>query len=235
MAKTEQTVTENIEAGTQSVRIDSRQLAYPRRGTVDSEMRRPIWVASFAAVVIQWSTIGASLLIAYKTPTEGLSCRSGSYLIYGVLGTFVWLSLLTSMLLSHKVMLRYQEEHEKDTSKDFSLQEEPDNAYRRTSRHAWLCATAVILRRIGKFVAVVNALWLIVSSLLEFTGLYDNCWCSSVQFSLREHAWIVLFKGKEDLRTTAIGPWVGGLAMTLIVCTVACICFDLGCRKKSDD
>lgn len=232
MTKPEEPSPSQVEDAQRS--INSAQLAYPTWGRIDSDMRRPMWVGSFAAMVVQWGTTGASLLIAYRTPTRGLSCRSGSYLIYGVLGTVSWLCLFASMLVSHEIMLRYQAVHEANPSIDLSHREDPMNTYARNKAHAWLCAAAVGLRRLGKFVAGVNAVWLIVSSLLEFIGLYDNCWCSGVKLGLGNRGWIVLFKNEENLRNSALAPWIGGLAMTLIVCTVICICFNLGCRKKSD-
>ena len=54
-----------------------------------------------------------SVIIAYLTPVRGISCRTGSYLIYGVLGTLAWWSLAGSALLSHAWLLGYQRQHQK--------------------------------------------------------------------------------------------------------------------------
>lgn len=201
--------------------------AYPEWREIDSDVRTRIWIGSLAAIFLQWGTTGPSILMAYLTPTKGLSCRSGSYLLYGAMGTMVWLCLLVSMLLSHEVMLRYQHVQERPSA-DF-------RQYTRTFPHACLCAASVCLRRIGKFLAGVNALWLIVSSLLEFIGVYDNCWCSGDVVGLGDHGWIVLFKNKADLRNKALGPWSGGLSITCLICLVSCACFYIGCLESDDD
>lgn len=55
------------------------------------------------AVVLGWGTIGVGLLIAYKSPTVGLGCDSGGYLVYGACATSSWIVLvaLLSAYLSH--------------------------------------------------------------------------------------------------------------------------------------
>ncbi|KAF8866331.1 hypothetical protein BDZ45DRAFT_578983, partial [Acephala macrosclerotiorum] len=37
----------------------------------------------------------------------------------------------------------------------------------------------VVLRLFGKFLAFINTIWVILTSILQFTNLYDNCWCSA--------------------------------------------------------
>ena len=154
-------------------------VAYPEWINIPSDAFRRIIGASLTAMFVQWGTTGASILIAYKTPTVGLGCRSGSYALYGVLGTVSWLCLLTSMLLSHEVMLRYQQQHRNHPTTDFRRHppQPTTTTYTRTWTHSALCGLAVISRLFGKFLAVANTLWLIGSSLMEFTGGFDNCWC----------------------------------------------------------
>lgn len=153
-------------------------VAFPKWSDIPSPIYRRILAASLWGLFVQWGTTGASILIAFLTPTIGLGCRSGSYLLYGVLGTTVWVCLLTSMLLSHEAMLRYQKEHRINPSMDFRLRPQPKspnpNQYSRDRTHSAFCAAAVILRYIGKTLAVINTLWLVISSLMEFVGGYDN-------------------------------------------------------------
>ena len=211
--------------------LDTRPiLGYPKWIDIPSDIHMSILAASAAALFLQWGTTGGSFLIAYLTPTVGLGCRSTSYLFYGSLGTISWLCLLGSMLISHEVMLRYQEIHVDNPSIDFRLYNNANspNHYERSWPHWFLCGAAVILRITGKTVAVVNTIWLILSSLLEFVGAYDNCWCNSNYFGMRDQGWAVLFKGTEDLTAAARLPWGGGLAMTLIVCSVVSLVFFFG-------
>lgn len=164
-------------------------VAYPnwsKMVRMGPEIWRRMAAASIIALFLQWGTTGASILIAFLTPTVGLGCRSGSYLIYGTLGTVVWLLLLASMLLSHQVMLLYQDEHLKNPRMDFRS----DKGYQRTWTHSILCALAVSLRYLGKLIAFGNALWLMASSLMEFTGGYDNCWCTGNYVGLGKNGWI---------------------------------------------
>jgi len=153
-------------------------LAYPKWTEIPSKIYGRIFAASLVALLLQWGTTGSSILIAYLTPTIGLGCRSSSYLLYGVLGTTSWLFLLISMLLSHEIMLRYQKEHQIHPTIDFRRGAKPNSAtYVRTWTHSFLCGLAVVLRLLGKMIAIANTLWLIASSLMEFVGAYNNCWC----------------------------------------------------------
>jgi hypothetical protein len=42
---------------------------------------RMFWSA-FVAIIVQWGTTGAAIVIAYQTPVMGLGCRSGAYVLY---------------------------------------------------------------------------------------------------------------------------------------------------------
>ncbi|KAK5117926.1 hypothetical protein LTR85_008700 [Meristemomyces frigidus] len=213
--------------------------AYPRWSAMPSEVYRRILSASLWALFVQWGTTGASIMIAYLTPTVGLGCRSGSYLLYGIGGTLVWFCLLLSQLLSHEIMLRYQKEHILNPSMDFRLRYDPKNpntnTYERDRTHSALCAAAVILRYTGKAMAIVNALWLIISSLLEFIGGFDNCWCEGNAGRMGRDPWIVLFKDAQDLKLAASPAWGGGLFMTLGVCALSIAFFVSGSVAGKDD
>ena len=210
----------------------TRVIAYPNWGAVPSEVYRRIVAASTIALFLQWGTTGASILIAYRTPTVGLGCRSASYLLYGVIGTVAWICLLTSMLISHEIMLLYQAEHLQTPAIDFRR---AADQYERTWMHSSLCAVAVSLRYFGKLLAFLNTLWLVASSLMEFTGGFDNCWCKSNYVGMGDKGWVVLFKGATDLAAAARLPWGGGLALTLFVCSISYIFFFFGSVKTDDD
>lgn len=210
--------------------------AYPRWSALPSEVYRRIFSASLWALFLQWGTTGASILIAYLTPTVGLGCRSGSYLLYGIGGTLVWAFLLASQLLSHEIMLRYQRVHIHNPSMDFRLRYDPQNpnTYERDRTHSALCAAAVILQYTGKALAIANTLWLIISSLLEIIGGFDNCWCEGNAGRMGKDPWIVLFKDDLDLKLAASPAWGGGLFMTLGVCAIAIGFFVWGSMEDKD-
>lgn len=94
-------------------RPDREIYAYPEWNEIPSEIWIGIGFSAVLALVLQWGTTGAALMIAYLTPTKGLGCRSGAYLLYGTNATVAWSSLALSSLFSHSAMLRYQNEKQK--------------------------------------------------------------------------------------------------------------------------
>jgi hypothetical protein len=217
-------------------------LAYPEWSDIDSEVWKRIFVASFVALFVLWGTTGPGLLIAYYTPTKGVGCRSASYLVYGGLATLVWLLLAVSALFSHAAMLRYQRKHREAPSMDFrrpsitspTIRARSHDNYERDVVHSIYCACAVITRLLGKTVAVSNTIWLILTSLLEYTAVYDRCYCRGNQPGLGlARGWVVLFKTENDLADYATTPWAGGVAMSVIICFGSYIFFWLGSRRSS--
>ncbi|KAK3623666.1 hypothetical protein LTR56_020503 [Elasticomyces elasticus] len=215
--------------------LDARAIrAYPTWSELPAEVYKRLFAASVAGLCVQWGTTGASIVIAYKTPTVGFGCRSASYTFYGGLGTAVWLFMMVSMLLSHAVMLRYQDVHERQPTVDFRIKNDPSNPdqYTRSLGHSILCALAVTTRYIGKSLAIINTNLLVLTSIFQFIGLFDNCWCQGNAFGMGADGWVVLFKDAHDLADAAASSWGGGLAMTLTVCVMAYIFFALGSLKR---
>ncbi|KAI6826728.1 hypothetical protein KC332_g1721 [Hortaea werneckii] len=203
-------------------------LAYPEwhaMGTGDFPVYKHILGASAAALFLQWGTTGASILIAYKTPTAGFGCRSTGYLTYGAIGTAVWFFLLCSALFSHAVMLRYQRIHQATPQAHLTT-------VRRGLGLGLLCAAAVLTRVLGKFLAFANSIWLILSSLFEMTGAYSNCWCLGNYIGLGNRGWVLLFKSAPDLKVLAQPIWGGGIALTLGVCIGSYLIFVLAFMKN---
>ncbi|KAI7372171.1 hypothetical protein KC354_g31 [Hortaea werneckii] len=203
-------------------------LAYPEwhaMGTGDFPVYKHILGASAAALFLQWGTTGASILIAYKTPTAGFGCRSTGYLAYGAIGTAVWFFLLCSALFSHAVMLRYQRIHQATPQAHLTT-------VRRGLGLGLLCAAAVLTRVLGKFLAFANSIWLILSSLFEMTGAYSNCWCLGNYIGLGNRGWVLLFKSAPDLKVLAQPIWGGGIALTLGVCIGSYLIFVLAFMKN---
>lgn len=218
--------------------------AYPRWKEIPGSVWKHMLAASVMAIFVQWGTTGPSILIAYFTPTIGVGCRTGAYLFYGGLGTLVWILLGASMLLSHAAMLLYQRVHIRNPSirfrpgsssgaiNNFNPNPPQPNRYVRTWGHATLCAAAVSLRYLGKIIAIANALWLIVSTLLEYIGAYDNCWCKGDVLGLgKSDGWVVLFKTTKDLAEAAQPYWDGGVIGGIVVCSISYAFFWLGSRN----
>jgi hypothetical protein len=74
------------------------------------------------------------------------------------------------------------------------------------------------MRVFGKSLAVINAIWIILSSVFELIGFYNSCWCTGASLGLQDKAWVVLFVSGDTLRKEAQASWIGGLFMSL--CTM---------------
>lgn len=52
------------------------------------------WMLSVISLALIWLEIGMAIMISFNTPTVGLGCRSGSYVVYGCLSTLPWFAQL---------------------------------------------------------------------------------------------------------------------------------------------
>ncbi|MCJ1439391.1 hypothetical protein MMC27_008785 [Xylographa pallens] len=227
-------------------RPDREIYAYPEWSEIPSEIWIGIGFSAMVALILQWGTTGAALMIAYLTPTKGLGCRSGAYLLYGTNATLAWFLLAMSSLFSHSAMLRYQSEKQKQPLANAraaqangtvgpvnnriplvplgsSVQSSSSSQPRRSiSAAIWnlvpVRGLAAVTRYFGKFLAVANAFFLVAVSLFEFTGGFDNCWCKSDTVGLQKSGWVVLFKTAQDLEQAASLQWGMGLMLSILVC-----------------
>ncbi|KAJ7136661.1 hypothetical protein C8R44DRAFT_868787 [Mycena epipterygia] len=162
--------------------------------------------ATIVALFLQWGSTGAAIYVAYNTPVVGLGCRSGSYLIYGIAATLSWAMLVFSHLVSHAFMQRFEQD--------------PEHPRKGVIPMGALAGLAVITRFTGQAIAVSNALWLIVSSVLEDIGTFHTCWCETDAFQYGANGWAAVFKGAVDFRATATGIWIGGFMLSLAVSVI---------------
>lgn len=194
----------------------NRRLAYVGFAQVDSAVWMRVLSAAVVAIIIQWGTTGPSIIIAFLTPTIGLGCRSGSYLIYGCAATLSWLTLLISVFLSHAAMLREQSRLQCSSPAERSIGQ------------VILERMAVATRVLGKWIAVINALWILGSSLMEYMGIYENCWCDSSNLSLGEaRGYVTLFPSSLEIAQQAVtkGYLAGGVAFSILVFGLASLFF----------
>lgn len=157
-----------------------------------------MFVASLLPIALQWATTGAAVLIVYFSPTTGLGCRSVGYIVYGALATMVWAMLVTSSIISHYT---YSYSGRSSWSPFFSI--------------AMPLAKVLsnLLRWGGKFLATVNAVWVVTTSVLQFANFYDNCYCnSSVLGRGVQHAYDIVLTDNLDLGLTETAWW-GALAL----------------------
>lgn len=151
-------------------------------------------LAAGIALGLQWGTTGAGILIYYKMHPVGLGCRTTSLLVYGISGTVSFFLLLTSSALAH--LSRPRPGMEDRYSKLRSLQE----------------AGAVLSRWLGKALAMISGVGILVISLIQPLGVFNNCWCSTRTFD-RPGQFIAFMTGDFALEWGVFKVWVGGLVM----------------------
>ena len=153
-----------------------------------------IFVASVFALGLQWGTTGSGIVIAVFTPTTGLGCRSGSYILYGTISTIIWLTLVLSSYLAHcaKAWRRY--------------------SYRRSGFDSVTVTRglATFLRRLSILAASCNSIWIIIVCIFEFSNVYSTCYCnSSVLGRGVQHAYNLIITTGHDYGHTR-AAWAGG-------------------------
>jgi hypothetical protein len=154
------------------------------------------------------------LIKTTRTPVVGLACDSGAYLFYGVAATVIWSLLVLSAWLSHIWSVRREKSGLKPATW-FSIG-----------------SFAVLTRLAGNGLAVFNALWVIAFSTLQFTNLYNNCWCASSALQWRVGGWVPLFATSAQLFAVASQYWIAGTFMG-VVCAGFCAVFFM--LAKGDD
>jgi hypothetical protein len=155
-----------------------------------------ILIASVFALALQWGSTGSAAINLIFTPTTGLGCRSGAYILYGIISTMIWLALLLSSYLAHYAKVRHN-----DSVAPCSR----FNAFRLAK------GSATFLRRLSIFAAVCNALCIILACVFQFSNFYSTCYCnSSVLGRGGRYAYDVIIAGHDIHMKTA---WIGAVAL----------------------
>lgn len=156
-----------------------------------------IFVASVFALGLQWSTAGSAAVIVLFTPTTGLGCRSGSYILYGIVSTMIWASLMLSSYLAHYA----------------KVQHDSGNPPRSGINSVSLAKTlSTVLRRLSTFAAVCNTLCIILACVFQFSDFFSTCYCnSSVMGRGSQYAFNVIAPGYNWSQVR--GAWIGGLVL----------------------
>ena len=232
------------EAGGKQSQIVPEELSeYPRWGDLDSAFYRRIVVAATMGFFVQWGTTGAAIIISYLTEVRGLGCRSGGYMLYGILGTASFVLLFASSMFSHAAMLRHEDARRKrrhpggeepgsDHSSSTAITP-PFTSSPSPSASSPLTAfrvLAVTTRMLGRVLAVTNGLWILLGSLWELIGFYDMCFCDGVFLSRGWGGWILLFRESAEMARAARQPWAGGVSLSVFVVAGSCCIFWLYCR-----
>ncbi|KAF8345426.1 hypothetical protein F5887DRAFT_180604 [Amanita rubescens] len=165
--------------------------------------------STLLALFLQWGTTGAAIMAMFFTPTKGLGCRSGAYLLYGVNSTLIWFLCVLSSVLAHY--------YKKGT---------------RISTFIW--GTSLVLRYTAKCLAAGNTVWLFLTAILQFGNLDDTCWCNSSKLSLHSKAYTVIIYTDSFLAGIKIA-WAGGLAMAFLTAALFLIALNVFPRRLAKE
>ncbi|KAH8823233.1 hypothetical protein DL96DRAFT_1713669 [Flagelloscypha sp. PMI_526] len=188
------------------------------------------FIACGLALLLQWGTIGAAILVEIMTPTTGLGCRSLASLTYGSVATFVWMLFLTSSRLTYQVQLRTQLSESSTPHTKLAPNSSTVNTIggsaRVLSRTVIYRFLAISFRRIAKVLAGINAMGFLTICFVEFTGKFDTCYCnSSVTGRGADRAYnLVLWKDGTVATRQMRNGFVGGVVLSLM-CSAGFIIF----------
>ncbi|MCJ1404405.1 hypothetical protein MMC11_007630 [Xylographa trunciseda] len=198
-----------------------------------------IWhclLSTFVGMILLWGTTGAAILTAYNTPVIGLGCESGAYLLYGIMATLSWALLVLSAYLSHQYNLRIEptDSQQAPTKEEASDVELHSLLSRQTTAvsssdlgpspglPAPSLPTALVLplipltRCLGLLLGALNAIWLLLISILQFTNVYNNCWCEASVLGLGSKAWVILWATDDQIVAAAWNSWIFAVVMSSV-------------------
>jgi len=164
------------------------------------------------AFLLQSVTGYTAMMIAFLTPTIGLGCRSLVYLLYNVLSTFSCLLFIAASYCFD----RWSAHVEPSENRGISAQEYL------SLRTKILGVSAVTLRVAGRLLAVLNTCILVTGCLLQFTGVYECCYCNSSYIGLRSKGFISLLSPSE-LQDEAKTSWGVGAGLSIGSVIFTCV------------
>ena len=158
-----------------------------------TEVFHRVAFATFLALGLQWCTTGAAIIIHLNTPPKGIGCRATTFTAYGAAATVAFLLLLLSSVLAHLARRQCVDE-------------------KRSGSKTFIGYIAMLTRWLGKFIAIMNGFGILISCMMQFAGVYDNCFCSSTIFGGNPNG--VVWFVEEDIRGSAVYKyWIGGIIM----------------------
>ncbi|KAK1230946.1 hypothetical protein PQX77_005920 [Marasmius sp. AFHP31] len=171
-----------------------------------------IILAFLAGLGLQWGTAGAAILTVYFTPTTGLGCRSGAYLIYAAASTVVMTMLVMSSILAHYAS---------------RAPPHPLRPHMQPFKRKMLAWSSILLRRLGKTLAFFNAVWLMMACIFQFTAFFSRCYCnSSVIGRGAKFAYDVIVFLHADVTSMKVA-WIGGVVLAIGTATLFIIFINL--------
>ena len=165
---------------------------------VPSGMWTRIFIASVFALGLQWGATTSAVITVAFTPMKGLGCRSGTYILYGIISTMIWLALLSSSYLAHYAKMR--------RDRDVVLGSRLNSADLAEG-------LATLLRRLSILAAACNALGITLACVFQFSNFYSTCYCNSSALGRGgRRAYYIIATGHYNYSQMR-GAWVGGVVL----------------------
>jgi hypothetical protein len=122
--------------------------------------------------------------------------------MYATMSTLVWVIMMASSALSFYAPRQGVTQEEKSFS-------DVENA----QPHVMVLA-AVFLRRAGKVIACLNAIWLILACIFQFSGVFETCYCNAsvIGRGVGSFSLIIL---DEEAGAAIFRTWCAGLALAV--------------------
>jgi hypothetical protein len=132
--------------------------------------------------------------------------------MYGANASFVLLFMVISSFLAHHAA-------------------RPKPGIKRTTSQDVQGVLALFFRWAGKGLGLLNCGVILIASVMQFSGIYDNCYCSS---SLaRDYAFLHLMDAGVIRGSTVYQFWIGGLShgVTIVTICVTCLLLPRSCIR----
>jgi len=184
--------------------------------------------AFFMAFVIQSIFGWSAFMIDYTTPTIGIGCRAFYCMVYSLTSTFSCLLLTVASQFSDSWLSQFDWSLRNQGTEEYEGWENPHETKFSDTRGVM----AVCCRVLGKTLAILNALFIVVACFLEFAGVYESCFCKSCYFGLRGRAF-VSFLSTEQSAHIARPFWYAGSGVAML--TVLLLCFGYFTKVHHDN
>ncbi|VDB92011.1 unnamed protein product [Peniophora sp. CBMAI 1063] len=215
------------------------------RGLIATGVFGRFLISSAIAFALLWGTVGGGIVVVLYTPTKGLGCRSGAYILYAAVATVIWLFMVLVSVLSYYASppavltseTKYHAIAEDDdetldnhgaipldtlahsgggpTEVNVTLLPHAQASPRRQTPSARLAANfAVGFRRLGKTLAIANSAWIILVCIMQFSNIFDECFCNASTIGLGSSAYFVINLQPGDVQAMRL-TWGYALGLSL--------------------
>jgi hypothetical protein len=158
-------------------------------------------------------TLLPAFSVSYYTPTRGLGCRSGGYVVYFIAAFVSALLLAFSSLLTKHWYWHYLDTKAESKDTGHPIHHTPNQVY------DLIKFSAVYTRILGKLIAYASSIWIILHCVFQSIGYYNRCWCNCDAPSMGTNGFWV-FLDAQQLQSVVAPYWRGYTAESIIVMAV---------------